>query len=176
MILPYLIAGLLIVSSLGKKPGKATSSAPQKGILYTCGKIHITDLAKFRADLIHRIDKYFEEKKVYSISKLDLLDLFGSLIKQYNAPCYRKILARSLTTQEKIATLLFISQILDILPEAIFKLGINEKDPYYQEYKQKAANILTPTVEWLAAGEEVQNVGQIIESFSQTYKYPNLGV
>ena len=176
MIPWYLIAGLVIVSSLSRKPTKTTSSQPSRGIIYTCGKIQITDLAKFRADLVSKIEKYFDEKKIYSIAKLDMLDLFGTLIKQYNLPCYRKILARSLTTQEKIATLLFISQILDVLPDRVFGLTPNENDPYYQEYKKKADAILTPTVEWLAAGEEVGNVAQIIESFSQTYKYPVTGV
>lgn len=168
MILPFLLAGLVIIASTRKKPIRKALPASNKGIIFTCSYIEITDKTKFHENLKNDLKIYLEKQNW----KVDFLAIYNEMLKKYNLSCYNKILSRKLTSKEKVSLLLFISEVSDVLHHLIWGFEYNPNTPEYKQYVANLANTEAPLIQWLDASQEYQIFEETLDSFRKNFRYP----
>lgn len=174
MILPLLLAAVVLIGvNMSSTKSKALpQSATPRGVKFTCSYIEITDMTKFRNGISTEIKKYSDENKIGNIDQLDLIGLFGHIIKKYNSVCYQKIQNRTLKSTEKIVIGIFIAEILKVLDLDLFHDKINPNDPNYEKYIKKVDDSWPIIREWLQIGPEFENFEGINDAFIKNLKYP----
>lgn len=162
----------LLIGAIGYTFGKSKKryiSSYDKGIIFNCSSIKITNKTKFYNYIDSKILENFNKNKmeISDFSRVDLSNFILDLFQQINITCYNKFLKNNLNSYEKFSVMIFFEEIINIFRMLIVKNYLD-----YELFDYKIRIFVNSIQNYLKSTRESEDFLDIYNNFKITYKYP----